>query len=305
MQGLSRENMESSQPLPTNSPEGSPQQSEFQDVATPQVERNNSLELFQITNSREDFWLHPDSERHIVRVNSSGDLVVQSSGSPTRPFIGLEGQDPFWTTNIFRWDLFGSRVGIDITVTPEFPETSDPNAVPFTIAYYFPSIEAPRVDHILTLPLQMVHYTNNTSPHTGITMASQAPIGTLLSPRVTPTLPPRYPALNASIPVPTQITFETPDGPTPSGHHLPSFIPTLPPPPFRGSPPSSIRGIDPSGTIPSFTPTYQIPVGGQFHQGGQNQPPLTGKIPIGTQPLIGGQPPLTPPYGKNIPPSLA
>jgi hypothetical protein len=149
-----------------------------------------------------------------VRVNSSGDLVVQSSGSPTGPFLGPEGQDPFWTTGIFRRDLFGSGAGIDITVSPELPETSDPDAVPFTTAYYFPGTEAPRADHILTLPLQMVHYTDTTSPHTGITMASQAPIGTPLSPRVTPTLPPRYHALNASIPTPTQITSGTPGGPS-------------------------------------------------------------------------------------------
>jgi hypothetical protein len=46
MQGLPSENMEGSQPFPTNSPEGSPQQSEVQDVATPQVERIDSLERF-------------------------------------------------------------------------------------------------------------------------------------------------------------------------------------------------------------------------------------------------------------------
>ena len=55
MQGPPLEDMEGSQPLPTNSPEGSPQQSEVQDVATPQVKRNKSLEQFRITNSREDF----------------------------------------------------------------------------------------------------------------------------------------------------------------------------------------------------------------------------------------------------------
>jgi hypothetical protein len=46
MQGLPTENMEGSQPLPTNSPEGSPQQSEVQDVTTPQMEINDSLEWF-------------------------------------------------------------------------------------------------------------------------------------------------------------------------------------------------------------------------------------------------------------------
>jgi hypothetical protein len=46
MQGLPPEDLEGSQPLPTNSLEGSPQQSEVQDVATPQVERTISLERF-------------------------------------------------------------------------------------------------------------------------------------------------------------------------------------------------------------------------------------------------------------------
>ena len=85
-----------------------------------------------------------------MRVNSSEDLVVQSFGSPTGPFLGPEGQDPFKTTGIFRWDLFGLGVGIDITVAPEMPKTSDPDAVTFTTAYYFPGTEALRVDHILT-----------------------------------------------------------------------------------------------------------------------------------------------------------
>jgi hypothetical protein len=137
-------------------------------------------------------------------------------------------------------------------------------------------------------------------------VASQAPIGMLLSPRFTPTLPLEYHALNASIPAPTQIPFRTPGISTPSGHHIiPGFIPTLPRPPFRGPLPSSIGGTNPSGTIPSFTSNYQIPVGGQFHQGSQIQSPFARQIPIGMQPSIGGKTPPTPTYGKNIPPSLA
>jgi hypothetical protein len=203
-----------------------------------------------------------------VRVNSSGDLVVQSSGSPIGPFIRPKGQDPFWTTDIFRRDLFSSGASVDITVAPELPKTSDPNAVPFTIAYYFPGTDAPPVDHVLTLPLQTIHYTmvpDTTSPHTRITAASQAPIGTMLSPRFTPTLPPIYHALNASIPAPTQISFGTLSGSTPSRHHLLGFIPALPSPLSREPLPSFIGGADPSDTILSFTPNYQIPVGGQFH----------------------------------------
>jgi hypothetical protein len=234
MQGLPPENLEGSQPLPTSSPEGSPQQSEVQDVTTPQVERTDSLERFRITNTREDFRLHPDFERHIMRVNSSGDLVVLSSGSPIGPFLGPEGQDPFWSAGIFRRDLFGAGSGVEITVSPMFPETSDPDAVPFTTAYYFPGTDAPRSDHILTVPIEMVHYTDTTSIHTGITVASQAPIGTPLSPSVTPTLPPRYRALNASIPTPTQTPSGTPGGPSSSRHSPPRFILTLPQPPFGG-----------------------------------------------------------------------
>jgi hypothetical protein len=140
-------------------------------------------------------------------VNSSREIVVQSSGLPTRPFTGPEGQDPFWTTGIFRWDLFGSRTGIDITVTPELPKTSNLDAIPFTTAYYFPGSDAPPVDCILTIPLQTVHYTmvlDTTSPHTRIMVASQAPIGMPLSTIFTPTLTLKYHALNASILAPTK-----------------------------------------------------------------------------------------------------
>jgi hypothetical protein len=111
------------------------------------MERTNSLEWFRITNSREDFGLPPDSGRRIVRVNSSRDIVVQSPGSPIEPFIGPEGQDPFCTTGIFKRDLFGSEAGIDITVAPEFPETSDLDVVPFTTTYYFPGTASPPLAH--------------------------------------------------------------------------------------------------------------------------------------------------------------
>jgi hypothetical protein len=92
-------------------------------------------------------------------VNSSRDIVVQSFRLPTGPFIGPGGQDPFWTTGIFRRDLFVLGAGVDITVTPDMPETYDLDAIPFTTAYYFPSTDAPPANHILTIPLQTVHYT--------------------------------------------------------------------------------------------------------------------------------------------------
>jgi len=78
-----------------------------------------------------------------MRVNSSGDLAVFSFGSSTGPFPGLEVQDPFWSTGIFRRDLFGAGSGVEIIVSLAFPETSDLDAVPFTTAYYSPSIDAP------------------------------------------------------------------------------------------------------------------------------------------------------------------
>jgi hypothetical protein len=196
--------------------------------------------------------------RHIVQVNSSEKIVVESSGLPGGPFTCPEVQDPFWTTDIFRQDLFGSGEGIDINVTPEPPETSDPYAIPFTTAYYFPGSDTQPTDHILTIPLQMAHYTmvpNTMTIPTRNTVARKSPICTPLSPRLTPTLPPRYHALNASIPVPTQIPSRTPDISTPYGHHLvPGFIPTLPQSPSRGSPPSPIEGTDPRGTTQYFTP---------------------------------------------------
>jgi hypothetical protein len=100
----------------------------------------------------------------------------------------------------------------------------------------------------------MVHYTDTMSIHTEIMVARQAPIGTPLSPSVTPTLPPRYRALNASIPTPTQTPSETPGGPSSSGHSPPSFIPMLPQPPFGGPFSSSTDSTNPNGTILSFTP---------------------------------------------------
>jgi hypothetical protein len=102
--------------------------------------------------------------------------------------------------------------------------------------------------------------------------------------------------LNASIPTPTQTPSISLGGPSSYGHSLPSFIPTLPQFPFGGPLSSSTGSLNPSGTISPFTPTYQILVGGQFHQGGMTQPPPSGKITIGTQIPMGTQ---------NIPPSMA
>jgi hypothetical protein len=155
----------------------------------------------------------------------------------------------------------------------------------------------------------MAHFTmvpNATTIPTRTTVASQAPIGTPLSPRPSPSLPPGYNALNASIPIPTQVPSGASGVFSPPGHNpVVGFILTLPQPPSGGSYPPFTGGSGPSGITQSFTPNYQIPVGGQFNPGGQSQPPFGGQTPIGTQPPVGGQPPPTPPYGQNIPTALA
>jgi hypothetical protein len=242
-----------------------------------------------------------------MRMNSSGDLVVTSSGSPVGPFLGIEGQDLFWYTSIFRWDLFGLGSPVISEINPlVISEISSPETVPFITAYRFLGIDALRSDHVLTVPIEMAHHTDTTSVHTRFTVVSLAPIITPRTPSVTPTLPPRYRVLNASIPTPTQTPSGSPSGPSSSGHSLPGFIPILPQFPFGGPSSSSIGSLNPSDTIPSFTPTYQIPVDGQFHQGGMTQPPLSGKIPFGMQIPIGAQPPIgtLPPIGTPPTPNL-
>jgi hypothetical protein len=161
----------------------------------------------------------------------------------------------------------------------------------------------------------MAHLTNTTSVTIGFTAADLAPINTQQTPNVTPTLPPKYHALNsllnASIPTPPQTPSSSPGGPSFPRHPIPDFIPTLPQFPSGRPFLSSTGNPNPSGTIPSITPNLQIPVGGQ---GGIIQLPLTRHIPITTQPSIGkqllvGTPPTiggpTPTFRQNIPPSLA
>jgi hypothetical protein len=174
---------------------------------------------------------------------------------------------------------------------PLISEISNLETVPLTTPYHF------------TVPAEMAHLTNTTSVPTGFTAAGLSPINTQRMPYVTPTLPPGYRALNASIPTPPQTPSDSPGDPSFLGHPIPGFISTLPQFPC-GNP-------NPSGTIPSITPNLQIPVGGQ---GGMIQFPLTGHIPItrqpsiGTQLLVGTSPTIggpTPPLGQNIPPALA
>jgi hypothetical protein len=290
MQGLSPEHLEGSQPLPTSTPGGSPRKSvpsEVPVVTTPQVEHTDSLECFCITNTQEEFRINPDSERHYMRVDSFGDLIVVYFGSLTGPFPGIEGQDPFWSTGVFQRDLFGLGSSVISEINPPvISEISNLETVPLTTSYHF------------IVPAEMAHLATTSSVPTSFTAVSLAPINTSQTPNVNPTLPPGYRALNSTIPTPAQTPSGSPSGPSSSGHFLPGFVPTLPQFPFGGPSSSSTGNPNPSGAIPSFTPAYQLLVGGQSHQGNVTQPPLNWQIPIGTLPSIGTQPSM----GKAIPP---
>jgi hypothetical protein len=228
-----------------------------------------------------------------MRLNSSGKLVVTSSGSPIEPFPGVEGQDPFWSAGDFRRTLFSPSLPVVSEINP--PMFFEIDSILVNTTYHF------------TLPAEMAHLAITTSVPTGFTTAGLAPINTQRTPNVTLTLPSGYHALNAllndSTPTPPQTPTGSPGGPSLLGYPIPGFIPTLPQFPSGN--------LNPSGTIPSITPNLQILIGGQ---GGTIQPPLTGHFPLTTQPLIGtqlpvGMPPTiwgpTPPFGQNIPPALA
>jgi hypothetical protein len=179
---------------------------------------------------------------------------------------------------------------------PVISEISNLEIVLLTTAYHF------------TVPAKMAHLATTSSVPTGFTTVSLAPIHTPRTPNVNRTLPPGYHVLSASIPTPVQTPSGSPSGPSCSGHFLPGFVPTLPQFHFGGPSSSSTGNPNPSGTIPSFTPSYQFLVGGQVPQGSITQPPLSWQMPIGTLPSIGTPPSIggaTPPYGQNIPPSLA
>jgi hypothetical protein len=153
--------------LPTSTPEGSPRQGEVTVITTPQVERTDSLERFQITNTREEFRRHPDSERPFMRLNSSGELVVTSSGSPVGPFPGIEGQELFWSTGVFRRDIFGPGSSVIFEINPPMiSKISSPETVPLATAYHF------------TIPAEMAHLTDTTSVPIRFIAVSLSPINT-------------------------------------------------------------------------------------------------------------------------------
>jgi hypothetical protein len=99
-----------------------------------------------------------------MRLNSSGELVVTSSGSPVGPFPGVEGQDPFWFAGDFCRTLFSPGSHVVSEINPlVFSETKN---VPVSTTYHF------------TLPAEMAHLANTMSVPTGFTTASLPPINT-------------------------------------------------------------------------------------------------------------------------------
>jgi hypothetical protein len=145
------------------------------------------------------------------------------------------------------------------------------------------------------------------------TVVTQAPISTPLSSRPVPSLPHGYHSLNNSIPIPTQVPSGASRIFTPPRYNASScFIPKSSQVPSGGSYLPFMGGFGHSGSnpiggsTPSFTFVFYIPVGGQYNTEGKTQ--FGGHTQIGTPPPFGGKPPLrvhTPPYGKNIPGSLA
>jgi hypothetical protein len=115
-------------------------------------------------------------------------------------------------------------------------------------------------------------------------VVNQTPIGTLVSSRPNPPLPPGYRALNPSVSNTTQVT------PGVSGHFFPpryntvvGSIPTLS---FGGA---GIGGSNPfGGTGHLLTSGFQIPLGTQPHA--REKPQFGGQPQIGTQPHLGGKP---------------
>jgi hypothetical protein len=81
-------------------------------------------------NSLEAFHIPPGYERRILRLNSLGELVVDTSGISIGSHTGPGAENPLWTTNIFRspprtvQELYSLGEGVDILVVSQLPETS-------------------------------------------------------------------------------------------------------------------------------------------------------------------------------------
>jgi hypothetical protein len=240
----------------------------------------------------------PGYERRILRLNSSGELVVDTSGIPTRPLTGLESEDPFWTTDIFRTPATSARplrlgAGVDIPVISELPETSATYMIPLDhfnsmTCYLFVGSDTQSVGPSSTIPLQMAHSTM--VPHAmtipiGNTVVTQDPISTPLLSRPVPSLPHGYHALNTSIPIPTQVSSRSSGIFTPPRYNASSgFILTPSQVPSGGSYLPFMGGFGPSGSnpiggsTPSFTSGFHIPFGGQYNTGGKLNLEVTTKL---------------------------
>jgi hypothetical protein len=130
--------------------------------------------------------------------NSSRDLIIVYSRSSSGP----RDQDPFWSTGIFRRDLFGPGSPMISEINPPvISEISSTRIVPLTTTYHF------------TVPAEIAHLIATMSVPIGFTMVSLSPINTPRTPNVILTLPLGYRALNASIPTLAQTPSGSPSGP--------------------------------------------------------------------------------------------
>jgi hypothetical protein len=248
-------------------------------------------------------------------MNSSGELVVDTYGIPTGPHTGPGAENPLWTTDIFRIpprtvrDLYDLGVGPDTPVISQLPETSVTYTIPLdhfsgTTSNITVIPDTQSVGPSSNFSLQMAHSTmvpHVTTIPTRNVVVNQAPIGTPLSSRPIPSLPPGYHSLNPSTAIPTQVPSRVSGLFVPPGYNVVvSFVPTPSQVLSRGSYPPFPGGSGPSGSNPigsthhPFTSGYQIPIGGKSHVGGYP--------PLGGQPQVGLYNPL---YGHNTSGSLA
>jgi hypothetical protein len=164
MQGLPPEEPEVSQPLHPNPLKDSPQQSEIQDHVPSQPENTDSLERFRIVSDPlEAFRLPLGYKRRILRLNSSGELVIGTFGLSIEIVTSLN-EDPYWTTDIAqtptsRRNPSTSETGVEIPTTSEPLKTSYTFMIPLdhfntTTCYYFSSSEKLLAGPNLTTPLQ-------------------------------------------------------------------------------------------------------------------------------------------------------
>jgi hypothetical protein len=233
MQGLPPEDLEGYQPLFPNSPKGFPEGVVDHEVAS-EVGSTHSLERFRIvSDSLEAFHLpiNPalsvSQNPHIPWMNSSGEIFVDTE-VPNGPNIRSRVEDPFFQSESVR--TLSHTVGtfgfgsIPLTVRDMYGNLrSSPNQpmesqVKKTYVTYMVPLDhfTSTVSNITIISdqlligshsiptLHMAHSTmvpQATTIPTRNVVISQALIGTPLPSRPNPSLPPRYRALNTSIPI--------------------------------------------------------------------------------------------------------